>query len=89
LRYTEPMIREKQSITIEIDPEVLAFLEQRHEHGEGDLSQQLERLARHLMPNEAQKALDEQHRCSYENHPMQPDEFAPLIASQVLVDARA
>jgi hypothetical protein len=30
------MIREKQSITIEIDPEVLAFLEQRHEHGEGE-----------------------------------------------------
>jgi hypothetical protein len=80
------MIREKQSITIEIDPEVLAFLEQRHERGEGDLSEQLEQLARYLMPDENQKALDEQHRRSYELHPVQPDEFAPLIASQVLVD---
>jgi hypothetical protein len=80
------MIREKQSITIEIDPEVLAFLEQRHEHGEGDLSEQLEQLARYLMPNEEQKSLDEQHRRGYEKHPVQPDEFAPLIASQVLVD---
>jgi hypothetical protein len=41
------------------------------------------------MPNEEQKALDEQHQRSYEKHPVQPDEFAPLIASQVLVDARA
>jgi hypothetical protein len=80
------MIREKQSITIEIDPEVLAFLEQRHERGEGDLSEQLEQLARYLMPDENQKALDEQHRRGYEEHPVQPDEFAPLIASQVLVD---
>ena len=50
-----------------------------------DLSQQLERLARYLMPKD-QTALDEQHRRGYEEHPVQPDEFAPLIASQVLVD---
>ena len=80
------MIREKRSVTISIDPEVLAFLERQHEHGEGDLSQQVERFARYLMPNEDQKTLDEQHRRSYEEHPVQPDEFAPLIASQVLVD---
>jgi hypothetical protein len=80
------MIREKQSITIAIDPEVLAFLEQRHERGEGDLSEQLEQLARYLMPDENQKALSEQHKRGYEEHPVQPDEFAALIASQVLVD---
>ena len=76
------MIREKQSVTIKIDPEVLAFLEQRHEQGEGDLSQQLEQLARYLMPNGDQKVLDEQHKRGYEEHPVQPDEFAPLMVGR-------
>jgi hypothetical protein len=81
---------EKRRTTIYIDPEVLEFLSLRRIKGAGSVSQQLENLARQLMPKERDpnelRALEERHRRGYEAHPVRDDEFAPLIASQIVFD---
>jgi hypothetical protein len=81
---------EKRRTTIYLDPEVLEFLSLRRIRGAGSVSQQLERLARDAMPRERGadelRTLDERHRRGYEAHPVAEDEFAPLIASQVVID---
>ena len=81
---------EKRRTTIYLDPEVLEFLALRRIKGAGSVSQQLEDLARSLMPREREasemRALDERHRQGYESQPVGDDEFAPLIASQVILE---
>jgi hypothetical protein len=80
---------EKRRTTIYIDPEVLEFLSLRRIKGAGSVSQQLEQLARQLMPREREpdelRSLEERHRKGYEQYPVGDDEFAPLIASQIVI----
>jgi uncharacterized protein YigA (DUF484 family) len=65
----------KRRTTIQIDAEVLEFLES-HRNENGSISRQLEALARDLMRDQSdQKTLDEQHRLGYERFPVQPGEF--------------
>jgi hypothetical protein len=73
----------KQRITNQMDAEVLEFLKSlRNEHG--NISRQLEALARDLMRRKKdQKTLDEQHRLSYERHPVEPGEFFMLETSSL------
>ena len=83
-------VREKRRATVYIDSDVLEFLSLRSTKGEGSVSEQIEHLARTLMRREStsqeRQALEERHRRGYEQHPVQPDEFDALIASQVVTD---
>ena len=83
-------LQDKRRTTIYIDPTVLEFLSLRRIKGLGSVSQQLENLARQLMPREHEpdelRALEQRHRQGYEQHPVQEDEFAALMASQVTLD---
>jgi uncharacterized protein YigA (DUF484 family) len=73
----------KRRTTIQIDAEVLEFLES-HRNENGSISRQLEALARDLMRDQSdQKTLDEQHRLSYERHPVQSGEFFTLGSSSL------
>jgi hypothetical protein len=73
----------KRRITIQIDPEVLGFLKSRRNEN-GSVSRQLEALARGLMGHTSdQRTLDEQHRLSYERHPVQSGEFFTLGSSSL------
>ena len=81
--------QEKRRTTIYISPEVLEFLSLRRIKGAGSVSQQLENLARQVMPRERECrrdaiVLEERHRQGYEQHPIQDDEFGPLMASQIV-----
>jgi uncharacterized protein YigA (DUF484 family) len=74
---------ETRRITIQMDAEVLEFLQSRGNEN-GSVSRQLEALARDLMQRKSdQKALDEQHRLGYERFPVQPGEFFTLGTSSL------
>lgn len=81
---------EKRRTTIYIDPEVLEFLSLRRIKGAGSVSQQLENLARQVMPRERDademRSLEERHRRGYQQHPVGDDEFGPLMASQIVLE---
>ncbi|MGL4609244.1 MAG: hypothetical protein ACRCYY_06090 [Trueperaceae bacterium] len=73
------METEKRRTTIYIDPQVLEFLTIRRAKGAGSVSQQLEDLAKRLMPegySEAErKALERACARGYEKHPVTKGEF--------------
>jgi hypothetical protein len=76
---------EKRPTTIYIDPEVLEFLTTRSAKGAGSVSQQLEDLAKRLMPLEKeQKALERKHAKGYEKNPVKNEEFDDFYAEQNL-----
>jgi hypothetical protein len=73
------MDTQKRRTTIYIDPKVLEFLTVRRAKGAGSGSQQLEDLAKRLMPkgygkNEL-KALERKHAKGYKKHPIKKGEF--------------
>jgi len=79
---------EKQRTTIYMSPDVLSFLKIRSAQGNGSVSQQLEDLAKSLMPKtySAQdiKTLENQHAQGYANQPQDDHEFEDLFAEQDL-----
>lgn len=79
---------EKQPTTIYISPDVLSFLKIRSAQGNGSVSQQLEDLAKSLMPKSfsAQdiKTLEKRHAQGYANQPQDDNEFEDLFAEQDL-----
>jgi hypothetical protein len=82
------METEKRRTTIYIDPKVLEFLTIRRAKGAGSVSQQLEDLAKRLMPksyDEAElRALERKHAKGYKKHPVTKDEFADFYNEQSL-----
>ena len=81
-------VAEKKRTTIYISTDVLEFLKIRSAKGNGNVSQQLEQLARQLMPKTYTpkdiKAMNERHAAGYEEHPASEDDMAELYASQSL-----
>jgi hypothetical protein len=79
---------EKRRTTIYIDPQVLEFLTVRRAKGAGSVSQQLEDLAKRLMPkgyDETElKTLERQHASGYKKHPVQEGEFDDFYGEQSL-----
>jgi hypothetical protein len=79
---------EKRRTTIYIDPEVLEFLTIRRAKGAGSVSQQLETLAKRLMPHNhgeiELKALERKHLKGYKKHPVKQGEFDDFYAEQSL-----
>lgn len=76
---------DKRPTTIYIDPEVLEFLTLRSRKGAGSVSQQLEELAKRLMPLEKeQKALERKHAQGYKKHPVKNGEFDDFYTEQNL-----
>lgn len=79
---------EKQRTTIYISPDVLSFLKIRSTQGNGSVSQQLEDLAKSLMPKSYRaqniKSLEKQHAQGYANQPQDDNEFEDLFAEQGL-----
>lgn len=79
---------EKQRTTIYISPDVLSFLKVRSAQGNGSVSQQLEDLAKSLMPKSYStqdiKNLEKQHAQGYANQPQDDNEFSGLFAEQDL-----
>jgi hypothetical protein len=76
---------DKRPTTIYIDPEVLEFLTTRSAKGAGSVSQQLEELAKRLMPLEKeQKALERKHAQGYKKHPVKNGEFDDFYTEQNL-----
>lgn len=77
---------EKLRTTIYISPDVLTFLKVRSAEGKGSVSQQLEDLAKSLMPKSysAQdiKRLEEQHAKGYLKHPTSETEFSDFYLEQ-------
>jgi hypothetical protein len=82
------METEKRRTTIYIDPKVLEFLTIRRARGAGSVSQQLENLAKRVMPNgydETElKALERKHARGYKKYPVTKDEFDDFYAEQSL-----
>ncbi len=82
------MQTEKRRTTVYLDPEILEYLSLRHIKGAGSISEQLENLARQLMPHEHSTdeigVLEKQQRQGYEKHPAKPDEFLDFLNSQVM-----
>ena len=80
--------QEKLRTTIYISPEVLTFLKIRSAQGQGSVSQQLESLAKNLMPKDysAQdvKRLEEQHAQGYQSKPVSETEFSDFYDEQDL-----
>jgi hypothetical protein len=82
------MDTEKRRTTIYIDPQVLEFLTIRRAKGAGSVSQQLEDLAKRLMPKgydeTEMKSLERKHAKGYKKHPVQKGEFDDFYAEQSL-----
>lgn len=82
------MDTKKRRTTIYIDPQVLEFLTIRRAKGAGSVSQQLEDLAKQLMPkgyDESElKALERKHARGYKKHPVQKGEFDDFYVEQTL-----
>lgn len=83
-------IAEKQRTTVYISSDVLEFLKLRSVKGNGSVSQQLENLARNLMPKdysqEDVRRLERKHAEGYARHPATEEEFSDLYAEQDLSD---
>ena len=81
---------EKQRITIYISPEVLSFLKIRSAEGKGSVSQQLENLAKSLMPKTYSakdvKRLEQQHAEGYSKQPALEGEFSDFYEEQDLTE---
>ena len=79
---------DKKRTTIYMSKDVLEFLKIRSAKGRGSVSQQLEDLARELMPREFSpediKVLEQQHARGYKAHPVTEDEFADFYGEQEL-----
>lgn len=79
---------DKKRTTIYMSPDVLEFLKIRSAKGRGSVSQQLENLARELMPKDFSpediKVLEQQHAQGYKTHPVAEDEFADFYGEQDL-----
>jgi len=71
-----------------MSPDVLEFLKIRSAKGRGSVSQQLETLARDLMPEtftqEDIKGLEQKHAQGYKTHPSSEDEFTDFYGEQDL-----
>jgi hypothetical protein len=82
------METEKRRTTIYIDPQVLEFLTIRRAKGAGSVSQQLEDLAKRLMPkgyDESElKRLEHKHAKGYKKHPVTKGEFDDFYDEQSL-----
>jgi hypothetical protein len=82
------METEKRRTTIYIDPQVLEFLTIRRAKGAGSVSQQLEDLAKRLMPKgydeTEQKLLERKHARGYKKHPVKKGEFDDFYNEQSL-----
>jgi hypothetical protein len=82
------METEKRRTTIYIDPKVLEFLTIRRAKGAGSVSQQLEGLAKGLMPADDKhsdiKALECKHIKGYKKQPVKKDEFDDFYTEQSL-----
>ncbi len=80
--------QEKLRTTIYISPEVLSFLKIRGAEGKGSVSQQLEDLAKNLMPKtysvQDVKRLEREHAEGYAKHPVKEGEFSDLYEEQDL-----
>ena len=80
--------QEKKRTTVYMSPDVLEFLKIRSAKGRGSVSQQLETLARELMPEtfsqEDIAALEKRHAQGYKAHPVTEDEFADFYGEQDL-----
>lgn len=83
-------VADKKRTTIYISPEVLEFLSVRRAKGAGSVSQQLEDLARKLMPRSYSReeiaALERKHAEGYRKYPVQKGEFNDFYDEQVLGD---
>lgn len=81
----------KKRTTIYISPEVLEFLAIRRAKGAGSVSQQLEDLARRLMPKQHSerdiRALEQKHAEGYARKPVQEGEFDVWEDEQVWGEA--
>lgn len=81
---------EKQRTTVYISSDVLEFLKLRSVKGNGSVSQQLEDLARNLMPKNYSQAdvrrLEQKHAKGYEQHPVSESEFSDFYDEQDLSD---
>ncbi len=81
---------EKQRTTVYIASDVLEFLKLRSVKGNGSVSQQLETLARTLMPKdytqEDVRRLEERHAKGYKRQPVTEGEFSDFYAEQDLGD---
>lgn len=79
---------EKQRTTIYISPDVLTFLKIRSAEGKGSVSQQLEDLAKQLMPitysQKDIKRLEHAHKAGYEKQPSEEAEFSDFYKEQDL-----
>jgi hypothetical protein len=82
------MQSDKRRTTIYIDPQVLEFLTIRRAKGAGSVSQQLEDLAKRLMPqgyDETElKTLERKHARGYKKYPAQTGEFDDFYQEQSL-----
>lgn len=80
--------QEKLRTTIYISPEVLTFLKIRSAQGQGSVSQQLENLAKNMMPKDYSpqdvKRLELQHALGYQDQPVNDTEFSDLYEEQDL-----
>ena len=78
--------KDKKRTTVYISFDVLEFLKIRSAKGGGSVSQQLETLARGLMPTsfspEDVAQLEKRHAQGYETHPVSEDEFADFYDEQ-------
>lgn len=79
---------DKKRTTIYMSLDVLEFLKIRSAKGRGSVSQQLEDLARELMPKEFSpediKVLEQKHAQGYKTHPVGENEFADFYEEQDL-----
>lgn len=79
-------LTEKRRTTVYISSDVLEFLKLRSVKGSGSVSQQLEKLARSLMPKtysqEDIRTMERKHAEGYRRYPAIEDEFADLYAEQ-------
>ena len=79
------MQKDKRQTTIYIDPKVLEFLTIRRAKGAGSVSQQLEDLAKSLMPENIDlRTLERKHAQGYEKYPVNANEFDDFYAEQTL-----
>lgn len=80
--------QDKKRTTIYMSSDVLEFLKIRSAKGRGSVSQQLETLARELMPatstREDIEQLERKHAQGYEAHPVADEEFADFYSEQDL-----
>lgn len=80
--------QDKKRTTVYMSPDVLEFLKIRSAKGKGSVSQQLETLARELMPRSFSQEdivqLEKKHAEGYKTHPVSKDEFADFYDEQDL-----